>query len=71
MAVVAGSVGLAADVPRTVKPLVVRADKTDPMFPDGLVHDFGKVPRGVQARHAFRVVNTSNVPLQIISVRTP
>jgi hypothetical protein len=39
------------------------------MFGDGLVHDFGKVQRGTQARHAFRIVNTSRVPLRIVSLR--
>lgn len=40
-----------------------------PMFPDGFEHDFGKVPSGVQARHVFRIVNTSKVPLEIVSLR--
>lgn len=39
------------------------------MFPDGLDHDFGKVFRGMQAKHTFRVVNTFKVPLHIISLR--
>ncbi len=39
------------------------------MFPDGVEHDFGKVQRGTIVKHAFRVVNTSDVPLQIIDVR--
>lgn len=39
------------------------------MFPDGLHHDFGKVRRGKQIRHVFRVVNTSDVPLHIVSLR--
>jgi len=43
--------------------------KIDPMFPDGTVHDFGKLPRGTQAYHAFRIVNTHNVPLRILSLR--
>ncbi len=44
----------------------LRADK---MFPDGFDHDFGKVQSGMQAKHAFRVVNTSDVPLRIVSLR--
>jgi hypothetical protein len=40
-----------------------------PMFPDGLKHDFGTVQRGPEYRHTFRIVNTSNVPLQIVSLR--
>jgi hypothetical protein len=39
------------------------------LFPDGLVHDFGKVLRGTQATHTFRIVNRSNVALQIVSLR--
>jgi hypothetical protein len=39
------------------------------MFPGGVVHDFGKVPSGTQAQHTFRVVNTSKVPLRIVSLR--
>jgi hypothetical protein len=39
------------------------------MFPNGFTHDFGKVQRGIQARHAFRVVNTSDVPLRVVSLR--
>jgi hypothetical protein len=38
-------------------------------FPDGLEHDFGPLPRGAQAEHAFRIVNTSAVPLRIVSLR--
>jgi hypothetical protein len=39
------------------------------MFPDGLVQDFGVVRRRIQARHAFRIVNTSAVPLRVVSLR--
>jgi hypothetical protein len=46
------------------------AGKIDMMFPDGLRYDFGKVTRGTQYRHSFRIVNTSNVPLHILSVRS-
>jgi hypothetical protein len=52
------------------RPTRTTADSTEPMFPDGLSHDFGVVPRGIQAEHRFRIVNTTNWPLQIISVRT-
>src|SRR5712691_5689324 len=45
------------------------AQKPNPMFPDGLVHDFGKVQRGTIVNHAFRIVNTLNVPLRIVSLR--
>jgi hypothetical protein len=41
-------------------------EKTDKMFPDGLEYDFGTLPRGTKARHAFRIVNTSNLPLRMI-----
>jgi hypothetical protein len=52
------------------RPARTAGDTADPMFPDGLSHDFGVVARGIQPEHRFRVVNTSNWPLQIISVRT-
>jgi hypothetical protein len=39
------------------------------MFPDGVSHDFGILPTETQAYHAFRIVNTSNVPVKILSVR--
>jgi len=45
------------------------ADQAEKMSPLGLVHDFGKVTRGTLCRHAFRVVNTSDAPLQIVSLR--
>jgi hypothetical protein len=45
------------------------AKKADKIFPDGLEHDFGRVASGTQVKYAFRVVNTSNVPLRIVSVR--
>jgi hypothetical protein len=45
------------------------AQKSEKMFPDATVHDFGKVRRGTLAKHAFRIVNTSTVPLRITSVR--
>lgn len=48
---------------------IKEAIKADTMFPDGLTHDFGKVPFGTQLKHGFRVVNTSKVPLRLISVR--
>jgi hypothetical protein len=63
---------LAGNVPR---PAGVARDErralgeTTAMFPDGLVHDFGTVRRGTQARHAFRIVNTSAVPLRVVSLR--
>lgn len=41
----------------------------DKMFPDGESHDFGIVQRGAQLYHAFRIVNTSDVPMKIVSVR--
>jgi hypothetical protein len=46
-----------------------RANQTDKMFPNGLVHDFGTVMRGIQYNHSFRVVNTSDFPLHILSLR--
>jgi Protein of unknown function (DUF1573) len=43
-------------------------EKADKMFPDGTSHDFGKVPRGTQAKCAFRIVNRSDVPIRIGSI---
>jgi Protein of unknown function (DUF1573) len=45
------------------------AEKVDPMFPDGVMHDFGKVKRGTVVKCTFRIVNTSRVPMRILSVR--
>ena len=45
------------------------AGKFDRMFPDGTEHDFGRVDIGTQCKHAFRIVNTSGVPLRILSIR--
>lgn len=45
------------------------AEATVTMFPDGLVHNFGKVQSGTQARYVFRIVNISAVPLRIVSLR--
>jgi hypothetical protein len=39
------------------------------IFPGGVVCDFGMVPYGTRARHTFRIVNTSNVPLRILEAR--
>jgi hypothetical protein len=41
------------------------AEKIYVKFPDGLEHDFGKVYRGEQCRHAFRLVNRSKGPVHI------
>jgi hypothetical protein len=40
----------------------------DDRFPDGLVHVFGKVATGTLCKHTFRIVNTSDSPIEI-SVR--
>ena len=50
-------------------PMQKSAEIIDPMFPDGVEHDFGTLRSGVVATYVFRVVNTSNVPLRIISLR--
>ena len=46
-----------------------QATKPIERAPFGFVHDFGKVPRGTPCKHTFLIVNTSNVPLRIISFR--
>jgi hypothetical protein len=38
------------------------------MFPDGLEHDFGTVIRGTECKHTFRIVNTTDGPLQITNL---
>jgi hypothetical protein len=43
--------------------------KTPEAAPLGVVHDFGKVERGTIPEHTFRIVNTSDVALEITSVR--
>lgn len=40
------------------------------LFPEGIHHDFGSVPRGAQLHHRFVVYNIYAVPLQVISHRT-
>ncbi len=50
-------------------PSAVQAQRPSPMFPDGLEHDFGRVPRGTQCQHTFRIVNTGAVPLRLVSLR--
>ena len=40
------------------------------MFPDGREYDLGKVKRGTIVKHTFRIVNTSYVPLEILSVKS-
>ena len=46
-----------------------QATKPVERAPFGFVYDFGKVPRGTPCKHSFRIVNLSNVPLRIISLR--
>jgi Protein of unknown function (DUF1573) len=47
--------------------LIVPVDR--PEFPDGVVHHFGKVRRGAQLKHSFRIVNTSEVPIELVRAR--
>ena len=46
-----------------------KAANLNSSFPDGVAYDFGKVERGILPYHAFRIVNTSDAPLRIISLR--
>lgn len=43
--------------------------KPDKMFPDGRVHDFGTVRIGSEVKYAFRILNASDKPLKILSLR--
>ena len=51
---------------------VENRDETIPAedSPFGLVHDFGKVQRGIIAKQTFYIFNTSNAPLHITSLRS-
>jgi len=42
----------------------------DKMFKDGLVHDFGVVPRGAQLFHKFTITNIYAVKMEITSIRS-
>src|SRR5262245_61345217 len=44
-------------------------DIKDSRFPDGQSHDFGKIAYGAYVKHTFRIVNTSDSPIEITSVR--
>jgi RNA polymerase sigma factor (sigma-70 family) len=44
--------------------------QVDSQFPDGQDHDFGKVTRGKILEYTFRIVNTSDAPLNLTSVRS-
>jgi len=39
------------------------------MFPNGSEYDFGVMPRGTQPEYVFPIINTSDAPLQLLSVR--
>ena len=39
------------------------------MFPDGRHYDFGRAKAGTLVRHTFRVINTGDGTLEIMSVR--
>jgi hypothetical protein len=59
----------ASVIPPLEKDAAQTVDPTDPLFPDGVEYDFGKVQRGPVAYHAFRIVNTTMVPLRLLSLR--
>jgi RNA polymerase sigma factor (sigma-70 family) len=51
-------------------PLVGKDGKEkDPKVPDGRSHDFGKVKPNATLKHTFRIVNTSDDPLELTSIR--
>jgi RNA polymerase sigma-70 factor (ECF subfamily) len=50
--------------------IVLKKESPKDKFPDGRKHDFGKVQHGALLKHTFRIVNTSDVPLQITAVRS-
>jgi hypothetical protein len=44
-------------------------NEKDTRFPDGRSHDFGRVKPDAKLKHTFRIVNTSDAPLGLNSVR--
>ncbi|NBY00703.1 MAG: DUF1573 domain-containing protein, partial [Planctomycetes bacterium] len=42
----------------------------DKMFKDGLVHDFGVVPKGAQLFHRFTITNIYAVKMEIVNIRS-
>jgi len=44
-------------------------DWANKMFPEGVAHDFGGVPRGAQLFHKFKMTNIWAVPVEIIQAR--
>ena len=61
--------GAGPSVPKTEEGVNNTAVEKVKMFPDGRTYNFGKAKRGTIVKHAFRIVNTSNVPLEILSLR--
>jgi hypothetical protein len=55
--------------PAQESPQKENGEAKDNRFPDGQSHDFGKVAHGAYVRHTFRIVNTSDSPVEITSVR--
>lgn len=45
------------------------AQKKDKRFPDGRDHNFGTVKSGPTLKYTFRIVNTSDIPLEITALR--
>lgn len=64
-------IGRSGDETSTVgiSPRVPPEDEVRRMFPDGMSHDFGKVPCGSVHECSFRIVNTSKYELKIEGVR--
>jgi hypothetical protein len=55
---------------RSQAPGTEEKGQKDDRFPDGQEHDFGRVARGTYSKHAFRILNAADVPLEIVSVRS-
>src|SRR5579859_4442376 len=45
------------------------ADWAAKLFPEGLAHDFGSVPRGAQLYHRFKMYNKWAVPIELTQIR--
>jgi hypothetical protein len=54
----------------TVSTASAQSPWAEKMFKDGLIHDFGSVPRGAQLSHRFALTNIYAVRMEITSVKS-
>ena len=58
-----------SDQPTPSKNGVQFNKQVNKLFPDGTHYDFGPVALNTMHKHSLRIVNTTNKPLKIISLR--